>query len=216
MSLKLLNIIVGVIVLISGIVNDVVGWVFFVLCVMFVNVGVGIMVLYVFLVLVGYSLFLVYVVCLVFIWVLCRMRSLENGLIEGVVVLMLFMVLVFFFFMSIIGVYFIFGVFMVGLMCFYEGGFVIKLIEKIEDFIFMLFVLLFFVFLGINMNIGLFNIGIVWGYVIVIIFVVFFSKLVGGILGVRLNGLVWREFFIIGMFMLCKGLVEFIVLNIGL
>ncbi|KAK4178958.1 putative K+/H+ antiporter [Triangularia setosa] len=215
-SLKLLNTTVGVIVLTSGIANDVVGWVLLALCVTLVNAGAGITALYVFLVSVGYSLFLAYAVRPAFIWVLRRTRSLENGPTEGVVALTLFMVLASSFFTSIIGVHSIFGAFMVGLMCPHEGGFAIKLTEKIEDLTSTLFVPLFFALSGINTNIGLLNNGTVWGYVFAIIFVAFFSKLAGGTLGARLNGLVWRESFTIGTLMSCKGLVELIVLNIGL
>ncbi|VBB80641.1 Putative K+/H+ antiporter [Podospora comata] len=215
-SLKLLNTTVGVIVLTSGIANDVVGWVLLALCVTLVNAGAGITALYVFLVSVGYSLFLTYAVRPAFIWVLRKTKSLENGPTEGVVALTLFMVLASSFFTSIIGVHSIFGAFMVGLMCPHEGGFAIKLTEKIEDLTSTLFVPLFFALSGINTNIGLLNTGTVWGYVIAIIFVAFFSKLAGGTLGARLNGLVWRESFTIGTLMSCKGLVELIVLNIGL
>ncbi|KAK4195548.1 putative K+/H+ antiporter [Triangularia verruculosa] len=215
-SLKLLNTTVGVIVLTSGIANDVVGWVLLALCVTLVNAGAGITALYVFLVSVGYSLFLAYAVRPAFIWVLRRTKSLENGPTEGVVALTLFLVLASSFFTSIIGVHSIFGAFMVGLMCPHEGGFAIKLTEKIEDLTSTLFVPLFFALSGINTNIGLLNSGTVWGYVFAIIFVAFFSKLAGGALGARLNGLVWRESFTIGTLMSCKGLVELIVLNIGL
>ncbi|KAK4184016.1 putative K+/H+ antiporter [Podospora australis] len=215
-SLKLLNTTVGVIVLTSGIANDVVGWVLLALCVTLVNAGAGITALYVFLVSVGYSLFLAYAVRPTFMWVLRRTKSLENGPTEGVVALTIFMVLASSFFTSIIGVHSIFGAFMVGLMCPHEGGFAIKLTEKIEDLTSTLFVPLFFALSGINTNIGLLDSGIVWGYVFAIIFVAFFSKLIGGALGARMNGLVWRESFTIGTLMSCKGLVELIVLNIGL
>ncbi|KAK3997779.1 putative K+/H+ antiporter [Cladorrhinum sp. PSN332] len=215
-SLKLLNTTVGVIVLTSGIANDVVGWVLLALCVTLVNSGAGITALYVFLVSVGYSLFLAYAVRPAFMWVLRRTRSLENGPTEGVVALTIFMVLASSFFTSVIGVHSIFGAFMVGLICPHEGGFAIKLTEKIEDLTSTLFVPLFFALSGLNTNIALLDSGTVWGYVFAIIFVAFFSKLAGGTLGARMNGLVWRESFTIGTLMSCKGLVELIVLNIGL
>ena len=58
--------------------------------------------------------------------------------------------------------------------------------------------------------------GITWAYVIGVISVAFFAKFLGCSLAARLNGLVWRESFSIGALMSCKGLVELIVLNIGL
>ena len=215
-SLKLLNTTVGVIVLTSGIANDVVGWVLLALCVTLVNSGAGISALYVFLVSVGFALFLAFAVRPAFMWVLRRTRSLEDGPSEGIVCLTIMMVLASSFFTSVIGVHAIFGAFMVGLMCPHEGGFAIKLTEKIEDLTSTLFVPLYFALSGINTNLSLLDSGLVWGYVVAVTLVAFISKLVGGTLGARLNGLVWRESFTIGTLMSCKGLVELIVLNIGL
>ncbi|KAF6809580.1 k+ homeostasis protein kha1 [Colletotrichum musicola] len=215
-SLKLLNTTVGVIVLTSGIANDVVGWVLLALCVTLVNSGAGVTAVWILLVSVGYALFLGFAVRPAFVWVLRRTRSLENGPTQGVVALTILMVLASAFFTSIIGVHSIFGAFMIGLMCPHEGGFAIKLTEKIEDLISTLFVPLFFALSGINTNLGLLDSGRVWGYVIAIIVVAFVSKLIGGTAGARMNGLVWRESFTIGTLMSCKGLVELIVLNIGL
>ncbi|KAJ4260463.1 hypothetical protein NW762_007203 [Fusarium torreyae] len=215
-ALKLLNTNVGVIVLTSGIINDVVGWILLALCVTLVNSGAGVTAVYILLVAVGYSLVLAYAVKPCFMWVLRKTHSLENGPTEAVVALTILMVFASAFFTSVIGVHSIFGAFMVGLMCPHEGGFAIKLTEKIEDLISTLFVPLFFALSGINTNLGLLDSGITWGYVIAVTVTAFFTKLFGGTMGARLNGLVWRESVTIGALMSCKGLVELIVLNIGL
>ncbi|EEU39445.1 uncharacterized protein NECHADRAFT_104735 [Fusarium vanettenii 77-13-4] len=215
-ALKLLNTNVGVIVLTSGIINDVVGWVLLALCVTLVNSGAGVTAVYILLVTIGYSLFLAYAVRPCFMWVLRKTHSLENGPTEAVVALTILMVFASAFFTSVIGVHSIFGAFMVGLMCPHEGGFAIKLTEKIEDLISTLFVPLFFALSGINTNLSLLDSGITWGYVVAVTVTAFFTKLFGGTMGARLNGLVWRESVTIGTLMSCKGLVELIVLNIGL
>lgn len=116
------------------------------------------------------------------------------------------------FFTGIIGVHPIFGAFMVGLICPHEGGFAIKVTEKIEDLISSLFLPLYFALSGLNTNIGLLDNGITWAYVIGVIAVAFCGKFVGASLAARVNGLVWRECFTIGSLMSCKGLVELIVL----
>jgi Kef-type K+ transport system membrane component KefB len=51
---------------------------------------------------------------------------------------------------------------------------------------------------------------------IAVTIVAFSAKFIGCAVAARLNGLVWRESFAIGSLMSCKGLVELIVLNIGL
>ncbi|KAK3689089.1 Sodium/hydrogen exchanger family-domain-containing protein [Podospora appendiculata] len=216
-AFPLLNTTVGVIVMTSGVANDVVGWVLLALCVTLVNAGAGVTALYILLVAAGYSLFLALAVRPAFMWVLRTTRSLDHGgPSQSVVALTIFMVLASAFFTDIIGVHAIFGAFMVGLICPHEGGFAIKLTEKIEDLVAVLFLPLFFALSGLNTNIGLLNTGRIWGYVVAITLVAFLSKVAGGTLGARLNGLVWRESLTIGTLMSCKGLVELIVLNIGL
>lgn len=79
-----------------------------------------------------------------------------------------------------------------------------------------LFLPLYFTLSGLSTNLGLLDNGITWGYLIAVTVVAFSSKMIGCALAARLNGLVWRESFSIGSLMSCKGLVELIVLNIGL
>lgn len=88
--------------------------------------------------------------------------------------------------------------------------------EKIEDLISVLFLPLYFALSGLSTNLGLLNDGITWGYVIGVIACAFAGKIIGGTLAARANKLLWRESFTIGCLMSCKGLVELIVLNIGL
>lgn len=215
-ELELLSTPVGIIVLAAGVGNDVVGWILLALCVALVNASSGITALYVLLVVVGWILFLVFAVRPVFLWVLRRTGSLENGPTQGVVALTLLIALTSAFFTGIIGVHPIFGAFLAGLICPHEGGFAIKLTEKIEDLVTTLFLPLYFALSGLSTNLGLLDDGITWGYVIGVICVAFFGKFTGGTLAARANGLLWRESAAIGSLMSCKGLVELIVLNIGL
>ncbi|KAH6647647.1 Sodium/hydrogen exchanger family-domain-containing protein [Truncatella angustata] len=215
-ELRLLGSSVGVTVLAAGVGNDVVGWILLALCVALVNNASGLTALWVLLVAVGWVLFLVFAVRPAFHWVLRRTGSIQNGPTQGVVALTLLLVLTSAWFTSIIGVHAIFGGFLVGLICPHDGGFAIKLTEKIEDLITVLFLPLYFALSGLNTNLGLLNDGITWGYVIAIIVIAFAGKIGGGTLAARSMKLVWRESLTIGVLMSCKGLVELIVLNIGL
>ncbi|PMD55614.1 uncharacterized protein K444DRAFT_74436 [Hyaloscypha bicolor E] len=215
-ELKLLSTPVGVTVLAAGVGNDVTGWILLALCVALVNNGSGITALYVLLVCVGWVLFLVYAIRPGFMWLLRRTGSIQNGPTQAMVALTLLLVLTSSWFTGIIGVHPIFGAFLVGLICPHDGGFAIKLTEKLEDLVSVLFLPLYFALSGLSTNLGLLNDGITWAYVIGVIAVAFSGKIIGGTLAARANKLVWRESLTIGVLMSCKGLVELIVLNIGL
>ncbi|EAA31097.1 hypothetical protein GE21DRAFT_8631 [Neurospora crassa] len=215
-ELKLLRSNVGVTVLAAGIGNDVTGWILLALCVALVNNNSGLAALWALLCCIGWILFLVFAVRPPFMWWVRRTGSLQNGPMQGVVALTLLLVLFSAFFTNIIGIHAIFGAFLVGLICPHEGGFAIKMTEKIEDLISVLFLPLYFALSGLSTNLGLLNDGITWGYVIGVITCAFAGKIIGGTLAARANKLLWRESFTIGSLMSCKGLVELIVLNIGL
>ncbi|KAF2131943.1 K(+)/H(+) antiporter-like protein 1 [Dothidotthia symphoricarpi CBS 119687] len=215
-ELKLLMTPVGVIVLAAGVGNDVVGWILLALCVALVNAGSGLSALWVLLTCAGFMVFLVYAVRPVFVYVLRRSGALQDGPSQGIISLTLLIALGSAFFTGIIGVHPIFGAFMAGLICPHEGGFSIKVAERIEDLIGALFLPLYFTLSGLNTNIGLLDSGIVWAYVVGVVAVAFFSKFISATLAARGTKMLWRECFTIGSLMSCKGLVELIVLNIGL
>lgn len=102
--------------------------------------------------------------------------------------------------------------FLVGLICPHEGGFAIKVTEKLEDLVSVLFLPLYFALSGLSTNLGLLDSGETWGYVIGVIAVAVGGKIIGGTLAARACKCVWRESLTIGVLMSCKGLVELIVL----
>jgi len=77
------------------------------------------------------------------------------------------------FFTGIIGIHPIFGAFLIGLICPHDGGFAIKLTEKIEDLVTVFFLPLYFALSGLSTNIGLLDSGITWAYVIGVVSVAF-------------------------------------------
>ncbi|KAL8856560.1 MAG: hypothetical protein Q9178_006875 [Gyalolechia marmorata] len=215
-ELKLLGSEVGLVVLSAGVGNDVVGWILLALCVALVNAGSGIVALYVLLTSIAYILFLVYAIRPVFLRILRRSGSIQNGPTQSMVAFTVLLCFASAFFTGIIGIHPIFGAFLVGLICPHDGGFAIKLTEKIEDLVAVFFLPLYFALSGLSTNIGLLDSGITWAYVIAVIVIAFVGKFVGGTIAARLCKMVWRESFTVGVLMSCKGLVELIVLNIGL
>ncbi|KAH8808599.1 Sodium/hydrogen exchanger family-domain-containing protein [Xylogone sp. PMI_703] len=214
-ELKLLGTPVGVTTLAAGVGNDVTGWILLALCVALVNNGSGITALWVLLCAAGWLLFLVFIVRPPFMWLLRRTGSLQNGPTQSMVALTILMVMTSAWFTGIIGIHPIFGGFLVGVICPHDGGFAIKLTEKIEDLVSVFFLPLYFALSGLSTNLGLLNDGIAWAYVVGIISVAFAGKIIGGTLAARYCNMVWRESLTVGVLMSCKGLVELIVLNIG-
>jgi Kef-type K+ transport system membrane component KefB len=211
-ELNLLGTPVGVTVLAAGVGNDVVGWVLLALCVALVNNGSGLAALYVVLCAIGWALFLIFAIRPCLLWLLRRTGSIQNGPTQGMVSLIVLLTLFSAWFTGIIGVHPIFGGFLVGLICPHDRGFTVKLTEKIEDLVTVLFLPLYFALSGLSTNLGLLNDGMSWAYVVGIIAVAFTGKIIGGTLAARSCKLVWRESLTIGVLMSCKGLVELIVL----
>lgn len=65
-------------------------------------------------------------------------------------------------------------------------------------------------------QLGLLNDGSIWGYAVCVIVVAFASKFFSSGAAAKWTGFNWRESAAVGSLMACKGLVELIVLNIGL
>ncbi|KAJ7185391.1 hypothetical protein C8R46DRAFT_881468, partial [Mycena filopes] len=74
----------------------------------------------------------------------------------------------------------------------------------------------YFTLSGLKTNLGLLNTGITWAYIALICLVAFTSKFLACSVTAYAFGFKWREAGAIGSLMSCKGLVELIVLNIGL
>ncbi|KZT65838.1 hypothetical protein DAEQUDRAFT_497040 [Daedalea quercina L-15889] len=215
-ELKLLDTNVGIIVLSAGVGNDVVGWILLALSVALVNAGSGLTALWILLVCVAWALFLFLVVRHVIYWLARRTGSIDNG---PTVFFMTVTFLLMFgsaFFTDIIGVQAIFGAFLAGLIIPREGGLCITLTEKLEDMVQIIFLPLYFTLSGLNTNLGLLDDGITWGFTFAIIALSFTGKFGGCVFAAKTLGFSWRESSAIGSFMSCKGLVELIVLNVGL
>ncbi|KAG8742268.1 K(+)/H(+) antiporter [Ceratobasidium sp. 414] len=216
-ELRLLDTDVGVTVLSAGVGNDVVGWILLALAVALVNASTGLTALWILLTCVGWAIFLLLPVKWGFKWLAHRTGCLESGQPNPLMMtITLLLVFTSAFFTDVIGVHAIFGGFLAGLVIPRDNGFAISLLEKIEDIVSILFLPLYFTLSGLKTNLGLLNNGVTWGYTILIIVVAFFGKFIGCAATARFMGYNTRESGAIGMLMSCKGLVELIVLNVGL
>ena len=117
---------------------------------------------------------------------------------------------------EIIGIHALFGAFMTGVIMPDIRKFRIVFIEKVEDVSVILLLPLFFVFTGLRTEIGLLNDPYLWRVTGFIILVAVVGKFFGSALAAKFVGQNWRDSLTIGALMNTRGLMELIVLNIGL
>ncbi|OAX31539.1 hypothetical protein K503DRAFT_76188, partial [Rhizopogon vinicolor AM-OR11-026] len=215
-ELKLLDTTVGIIVLSAGVGNDVVGWTLLALSVALVNAGSGLTALWILFTCLAFTLFLIFVVKRVMLWLARSTGSTDNGPTMFYMTVVMILLWACAFFTDIVGVNAIFGAFLAGIIVPREGGLAIALTEKLEDMVSIVFLPLYFTISGLNTNLGLLDNGITWAFTIAIACLAFCGKFGGCTIAARLSGFSWREASTVGALMSCKGLVELIVLNVGL
>ncbi len=117
---------------------------------------------------------------------------------------------------EIIGIHALFGAFMTGVIMPDITKFRNLFIEKVEDVSLILLLPLFFVFTGLRTEIGLLNDPYLIRVTGFIILVAVIGKFLGSALAAKFVGQSWRDSLTIGALMNTRGLMELIVLNIGL
>jgi Kef-type K+ transport system membrane component KefB len=115
-----------------------------------------------------------------------------------------------------IGVQAIFGAFLLGAVIPHDSAVAREFTHKLEDLVTVLLLPAFFAFTGLRTQIGLVSGLEEWLICLLIIAVATAGKFGGTLLAARVTGLGWRESSALGILMNTRGLMELIVLNIGL
>jgi Kef-type K+ transport system membrane component KefB len=115
-----------------------------------------------------------------------------------------------------IGIHSIFGAFLLGAIIPHDSSVARELTHKLEDFVIVFLLPAFFAFTGLRTQIGLVSGGRDWMFCVLIVVVASIGKFGGSSLAARFNGLSWRDASALGVLMNTRGLMELIVLNIGL
>ncbi|MBI2807537.1 MAG: cation:proton antiporter [Planctomycetes bacterium] len=115
-----------------------------------------------------------------------------------------------------IGIHAIFGAFLFGAIIPHDSVAARDLMYKLEGPVTVLLLPAFFALTGLRTQFGLVATVEEWLLCGVIIAVATVGKFGGTLLSARLNGLAWREATALGILMNTRGLMELIVLNIGL
>jgi len=114
-----------------------------------------------------------------------------------------------------LGIHALFGAFLIGALMPKEREFVQSLTERLEG-VTLLLLPLFFAATGLRTSIALVSDAEMWFYCALVVAVAILGKFGGAMIAARTSGMGWRESGAIGILMNTRGLMELIVLNIGL
>jgi Kef-type K+ transport system membrane component KefB len=114
-----------------------------------------------------------------------------------------------------IGIHTLFGAFLLGAVIPHDSVLARTITQKLEEFVVVMLLPAFFAFTGLRTQIGLIH-GDQWLICGLIILVACAGKFGGSALAARLTGMSWRDAASLGILMNTRGLMELIVLNIGL
>ncbi|MCC6876786.1 MAG: cation:proton antiporter [Sandaracinaceae bacterium] len=115
-----------------------------------------------------------------------------------------------------IGIHAIFGAFVLGAIIPHESRLARELTQKLEDVVVVLFLPAFFAFTGMRTEIGLLDSVQSWLVCGAIVLVASIGKFGGSFLAGRAVGMSARDAASVGILMNTRGLMELVVLNVGL
>ena len=205
----------GAIVITCAAADDITAWCLLAVVIAIVKAGTFVSSLYII------GLALVYVVVMLFMVkpFLKRIGDLygsKDTLVKPVVAIFFLTLILSSYATEVIGIHALFGAFMTGAIMPDVPKFRTIFIEKVEDVSLILLLPLFFVFTGLKTEIGLINDPYLWQVTGFIILVAVVGKFLGSALAAKFVGQNWRDSLTIGALMNTRGLMELIVLNIGL
>ena len=139
----------------------------------------------------------------------------EGTMSSGVLTVTLMLVMLGSWFTDWIRIYAVFGAFVMG-VAMPRGRFAAEVTRIVGPLTTTFLLPLFFVYSGLNTRIGLVNSPALWGIAILVLLAATLGKGVACWLAARLNGEPNGEALAIGTLMNARGLMELIILNIGL
>ena len=205
----------GVTALACAAVDDVTAWCLLALVVGILGAKMGSVVLTITLTVVFIGLML-FVVRRPIKWLCNRLDKEEGRISQGMLAVILLGLLLSALATEYIGIHAIFGAFLFGVIIPFDSRIAHDLTDRLQDLVVVLLLPAFFAFTGMRTQIGLVDGLQNWMICIIIIAVASVGKFGGTLLAARMVGLNWREGSALGILMNTRGLMELIVLNIGL
>ena len=205
----------GAIVITCAAADDITAWCILAAVIAIVKAGTFVSSLYV----IGLAIFYVIVMFFVvkpFLKKIGDLYGKKDNLNKPVVAIFFLTLIISSYCTEIIGIHALFGAFMTGVIMPDITKFRNLFIEKVEDVSIIVLLPLFFVYTGLRTEIGLINDPFLWKVTGIIILVAVVGKFFGSALAAKFVGQSWRDSFTIGALMNTRGLMELVVLNIGL
>jgi len=115
-----------------------------------------------------------------------------------------------------LGLHLLFGAFIAGAVMPKNRDFVAYLIGKFDSLTVLLLLPMFFAYTGLRTSIGQVKGAEMWWFCLLIVLVAVMGKVGGTGVAARIGGMPWRESLALGALMNTRGLMELVVLNIGL
>jgi Kef-type K+ transport system membrane component KefB len=117
---------------------------------------------------------------------------------------------------ALVGVHALFGAFFAGLMIPRDAGVEAVFARRVEPATMELLLPLFFAFTGLRTSLQLLGAAASWRDAALVVFVAVLGKGGGSALAARATGMRWREAAAVGVLLNTRGLIELVVLGIGL
>ena len=140
----------------------------------------------------------------------------KGKLSENAIALMILVVLCSALTTEYLGIHLLFGAFMVGTIMPKDIKFIAYVNEKFESLTVVLLLPLFFAITGLRMSLGSIKGTEMWIYCGIIILVAVAGKLGGSMIAAKAAGMEWRDAAGLGILMNTRGLMQLVILNIGL
>ena len=205
----------GAIVITCAAADDITAWCILAVVIAIVKAGTFVSSLYIIMLAVLYVLAMIFIVK-PFLKRIGDLYGSKDTIIKPVVAIFFLVLILSSYATEVIGIHALFGAFMAGAIMPDVPKFRTIFIEKVEDVALILLLPLFFVFTGLKTEIGLLNDPYLWKVTGFIILVAGVGKFLGSALAAKFVGQSWRDSLTIGALMNTRGLMELIVLNIGL
>ena len=208
----------GVLAITSAAIDDAVGWVLLALVISIANAGadwgrVGLMAVET----MGYAVFL-FVVARPFLkrWAKGAVRRGNGAVGLNDLALLLVLLLCSALVTQKIGIFAIFGAFLLGAVFHDEEQFRQAVLARLSDFVTVFFLPIFFTYTGLRTDIGSMSGAVLWAMCALVVVAGIVGKLGACTVAARVSGLPWRDAYMVGVLMNARALMALIVVNVGL